>query len=153
MPISQLKNLPWVICTKRDTPCGTMNAVRLIGTAVWVSHSASGVPVFSLAGGRTQSQMYWVDGGTGQNLRLGKGHNSNLDPPVETIGEIEVLSNNNLAEYEGSAGGIIVQTTKSGTNQVHGSLYEYLRNDAMDAPARVTTQPSLPSPACLDMFF
>jgi hypothetical protein len=44
------------------------------------------------------------------------------------------MSNNNAAEYGGSAGGIIVANTKSGTNQLHGSVYEYLRNNAMDAP-------------------
>src|SRR6185312_14785460 len=33
-----------------------------------------------------------------------------------------------------SAGGVVVETTKSGTNQFHGSGYEYLRNNAMDAP-------------------
>src|SRR4029079_14550389 len=81
----------------------------------------------------TQSQMFWIDGGSGQNMRLGDGQ-INLDPPVEAGEEIKVMSNNNAAEYGGSAGGIIVATTKSGTNQLHGSVYEYLRNNAMDAP-------------------
>ena len=90
-------------------------------------------PNFSLAGGRTQSQMFWIDGGSGQNMRLGVGQ-INLDPPVEAVDEIKVLSNNYSAEYGGSAGGVIVETTKSGTNQLHGSVYEYLRNDALDAP-------------------
>jgi hypothetical protein len=45
-----------------------------------------------------------------------------------------VLANNYSAEYGGSAGGVIIETTRSGTNQFHASTYEYLRNDAMDAP-------------------
>src|SRR5262249_54320922 len=53
---------------------------------------------------------------------------------VEVVEEIKVLTNNNAAEFGGSAGGVIVETTKSGTNQLHGSLYEYLRNDKLDAP-------------------
>jgi hypothetical protein len=39
-----------------------------------------------------------------------------------------------LREYGGSNGGVIVATTKSGTNNVHGSLFEYVRNDKFDAP-------------------
>ncbi|MDQ2950179.1 MAG: hypothetical protein M3Y27_30285, partial [Acidobacteriota bacterium] len=90
-------------------------------------------PNFSLAGGRTQSQMLWIDGGTGQNMRLGIGQ-IDLDPPVETVEEVKILSNGYAAEYGGSAGGTIITTTKSGTNQFRGSLSEYLRNDLLDAP-------------------
>ena len=122
-----------------DLPLGnrrTLNVIGATGVAVFVSYGNSpgnANPNFSLAGGRTQSQMFWIDGGSGQNMRLGVGQ-INLDPPVEAVEEIKVMSNNNSAEYGGSAGGIIVATTKSGTNQLHGSLYEYLRNNAMDAP-------------------
>ena len=122
-----------------DLPLGnrrTLNVIGLTGAAVFVSYASTpgnANPSFSLAGGRTQSQMFWIDGGSGQNMRLGVGQ-INLDPPVETVEEIKVLSNNNSAEFGGSAGGIIVETTKSGTNQLHGSLYEYLRNNALDAP-------------------
>jgi hypothetical protein len=122
-----------------DLPLGNrraLNVINLTGAAVFVSYGntpCNNTPNFSLAGGRPQSQMFWIDGGSGQNMRLGVGQ-INLDPPVDTVEEIKVLSNNNAAEYGGSAGGIIVETTKSGTNQLHGSLYEYLRNNAMDAP-------------------
>ena len=56
-----------------------------------------------------------------------------MDLPAEAVQEIEVVANNYSAEYGGSAGGVVVETTRSGTNQLHGSIYEYLRNDAMDA--------------------
>ena len=65
-------------------------------------------------------------------MRLGIGQ-VDIDPPVETVQEVKVLSNNYAAEYGGSAGGVIIATTKSGGNQFHGSLFEYLRNDAFDA--------------------
>ncbi|MDQ1473701.1 MAG: hypothetical protein QOJ99_5181, partial [Bryobacterales bacterium] len=111
----------------------TMNVVNLSPAAVFVGYDAGQKPNFSLAGGRTQSQMFWIDGASGQNMRLGVGQ-VDLDPPAETVQEIRILSNNYSAEYGASAGGVIIETTKSGTNQFHGSGYEFLRNDAFDAP-------------------
>jgi len=114
----------------------TLNVVQLSGAAVFVSYPntpANVNPNFSLAGGRTQSQMAWIDGGNAQNMRLGAAQ-INLDPPVETIEEVKVLSNNYSAEYGASASGVVIETTKSGTNQFHGSGYEFFRNNAMDAP-------------------
>ena len=119
----------------QDLPIGdrrTLNLVRITGAAVFVNYDAGGKPNFSLAGGRTQSQMFWIDGGSGQNMRLGIGQ-VDIDPPVETVQEVKIMSNGYSAEYGGSAGGVIIATTKSGTNEFHGALYEYLRNDALDA--------------------
>jgi hypothetical protein len=124
--------------TVQDVPLGdrrVMNLIKTIGAATFVNHDAGSKPNFSLAGGRTQSQMFWIDGGTGQNMRLGIGQ-VEIDPPVETIQEIRILTNNYSAEYGGSAGGVIIATTKSGTNQLRGSLFEYVRNDAFDAANR-----------------
>ena len=121
--------------TVQDLPLGdrrTLNIIKLTGAAVFVAYDSGAKPNFSLAGGRTQSQMFWIDGGSGQNMRLGIGQ-VDIDPPVETVQEVKVLSNNYAAEYGGSAGGVIIATTKSGGNQFHGSLFEYLRNDALDA--------------------
>ncbi|OLC43949.1 MAG: hypothetical protein AUH43_19700 [Acidobacteria bacterium 13_1_40CM_65_14] len=124
--------------TVQDVPLGdrrAMNLIKTTGAATFVNYDAGSKPNFSLAGGRTQSQMFWIDGGTGQNMRLGIGQ-VDIDPPVETIQEIRILTNNYSAEYGGSAGGVIIATTKSGTNQLRGSLFEYARNDAFDAANR-----------------
>ena len=110
----------------------SMNLIRMTGTAVFVDYDSGQKPNFSLAGGRTQSQMFWIDGGAGQNMRLGIGQ-VDVDPPVDTVQEVKILSNNYSAEYGGSAGGVIIATTKSGTNQLRGSLFEYFRHDALDA--------------------
>jgi len=118
-----------------DMPLGdrrTMNIVAMTGAAVFINYDSGGKPNFSLSGGRTQSQNFYMDGGTIQNMRLGIGQ-VDTDPPVETVAEVKVLSNGFSAEYGGSAGGVIVATTKSGTNQLHGSAYEYLRNEKLDA--------------------
>jgi hypothetical protein len=114
----------------------TLNVVQLSGAAVFVSYPntpANVTPNFSIAGGRTQSQMAWIDGGNAQNMRMGAAQ-INLDPPVETIEEVKVLTNNYSAEYGASASGVVIETTRSGTNLLHGSSYEFFRNNAMDAP-------------------
>jgi hypothetical protein len=54
-------------------------------------------------------------------------------PPVESIGEFKLASSNFNAEYGKTGGGFEIFTTKSGSNQFHGSLFEYLRNDIFDA--------------------
>ncbi|HEU0122445.1 MAG TPA: TonB-dependent receptor [Bryobacteraceae bacterium] len=52
---------------------------------------------------------------------------------VETLREFRVLTNSYSAEYGRSAGGVVTAITKSGTNQLHGSLFEFLRNSHFDA--------------------
>ena len=119
-----------------DLPLGdrrTLNVINMSGAAVFTGYDNGQKPNFILAGGRAQSQMVWIDGGSGQNMRLGIGQ-IDTDPPVELVSEIKVLSNAFSAEYGAAAGGVIIETTKSGTNRFHGSAYEYLRNDKMDAP-------------------
>jgi hypothetical protein len=119
-----------------DLPLGdrrSLNLIQMTGAAVFIGYDTGQKPNFSLAGSRQQSQMFWIDGGTGQNMRLGVGQ-VDLDPPVETVAEVKIMANSYAAEYGGSNGGVIVATTKSGTNQLHGSLFEYLRNDKLDAP-------------------
>ncbi|HTM51196.1 MAG TPA: carboxypeptidase regulatory-like domain-containing protein [Bryobacteraceae bacterium] len=121
--------------TIEDMPLGdrrSMNMVNIMGGAVFVNYDAGAKPNFSLAGGRTQSQMLWLDGGSGQNQRLGVGQ-MDIDPPVEVVQEVKILANNYSAEYGGSAGGVVITTLKSGTNKFRGSVFEYLRNDKLDA--------------------
>ena len=56
-----------------------------------------------------------------------------LQTSLENVQEFRVDSSNYPAEYGTGTGGQVSVVTKSGTNQLHGSLYEYLRNDAVDA--------------------
>jgi len=56
-----------------------------------------------------------------------------VPPIVDAIQEFKVQSHNDQAEYGGVLGGIVNVVTKQGTNELHGALWEYLRNDAFDA--------------------
>ncbi len=56
-----------------------------------------------------------------------------IAPSIDTLEEFKVQSHSDLAEFGGVTGGIVNIATKSGTNAFHGSAYEFLRNDAMDA--------------------
>ena len=54
-------------------------------------------------------------------------------PDLDSISEFRILTNNFDAEYGNYSGGIVNVVTKSGTNQFHGSGFEFLRNTALDA--------------------
>ncbi|MBZ5539694.1 MAG: carboxypeptidase regulatory-like domain-containing protein [Acidobacteriia bacterium] len=54
-------------------------------------------------------------------------------PGVEAISEFQVLTHNYSAAFGGASGSIVSFATKTGTNKLHGSVYEYLRNDKFDA--------------------
>ncbi len=58
---------------------------------------------------------------------------------VETIGEFSIQTNNFAAEFGQVLGGVFNFTTKSGTNQFHGSVYEYLTNEAFNAHRPLST--------------
>ena len=56
-----------------------------------------------------------------------------ISPSVEAIGEMQILTNGYNAEYGRAAGGVVNVNLKSGTNQIHGVLFEILQNDALNA--------------------
>ena len=96
-----------------------------------VQNGAGSGTSFAIAGGRGNNTNYLIDGGTAQNLTLGVPTLS-FDPPVESMQEFNVAISNYAAELGRSGGGIVQMTTKSGTNDFHGSAYEYFRNDVLN---------------------
>lgn len=56
-----------------------------------------------------------------------------ISPSVEAIGELQVLTNGYNAEYGRAAGGVVNTILKSGTNQVHGVIFEILQNEKLNA--------------------
>jgi hypothetical protein len=85
----------------------------------------------TISGVRESSNAVTMDGVTG-NVR---GDGNKFDTPLnmDAVGEVKILLNNYQAEYGSSAGGVINLTTKSGTQQFHGSGYYYGRNEAFNA--------------------
>ncbi len=55
-----------------------------------------------------------------------------VKPPVDAVGEFKVVTNNMSAEYGYRAGAKVLVTTRSGTNELHGSAYEFFRNEKLD---------------------
>lgn len=89
-----------------------------------------GISGFSSNGQRSSSNNFMVDG-IDNNDYLG-GSVAQL-PSIDSIQEFEVQTNTFAAEYGRNSGSVINLVTKSGTNQLHGSAYEFLRNDVLDA--------------------
>ena len=97
------------------------------------SGTAENYPVFSVAGGRARNQAFTLDGGNVSNA-VGLTRPQQLTSlPVDAMQEFKVVSNNYSAEYGHSTGGIVTMSTRSGTNAYHGSLFESLQNDALNA--------------------
>jgi hypothetical protein len=99
-------------------------------------------------GGRTQSEGGFVAGGAHayqMNVQVDGLDNNTVysggpigyeaqavKPSIDAVGEFKVITNNLSAEYGGRMGGAVLVTIKSGTNQLHGTAYEFLRNDMLD---------------------
>lgn len=81
-------------------------------------------------GGMANTSNVLLDGGTQVNSSTG---DIAITPPAESIGQFKLLTNNFSAEYGMSGGGVITATTLAGTNDFHGSAYEYLRNTILNA--------------------
>jgi len=110
----------------------TAGLVRLLGAVTFTSETGGEqVPMFSMAGGRSQNQMWQLDGAVVQNMSLGVAQ-LQLNPPAESLQEFKAEMSNFSAEFGRAGGGLILMTTRSGTNQYHGAAYEFLRNQALD---------------------
>lgn len=88
----------------------------------------------SFAGSRPDANAYLLDGADINNVyNKVPASASGGVIGVEAIREFQVLTNTYSAQYGKSMGGQLNAVTKSGTNTMHGSAYEYLRNDKLDA--------------------
>jgi hypothetical protein len=90
---------------------------------------------FSANGMRPSQNNYLLDGidNNSDNVDFLNGTNFVVLPPPDALGEFKVQTTNFSAQYGRAGGAILNATIKSGTNQIHGNVWEFLRNDKLDA--------------------
>ncbi len=89
---------------------------------------------FSINGGKESLNDIQLDGVTAMVQSDINGiYGASAIPSVEGIQEFRVQTNSYTAEYGRSGGGQVTMLSKSGTNEIHGSVFEFLRNSAMDS--------------------
>ncbi|MBL8230532.1 MAG: TonB-dependent receptor [Bryobacterales bacterium] len=136
---SETSNLGQVINNKSilEMPLNGRNAwdlSKLSGATVFIRGvgDSGEIPIAAMAGGRTYSQSFLIDGGSTQKSALARAQ-AEVSPMVDAVEEFKVITNNYAAEYGRSAAGVFTAVTKSGTNQYRGNVFHFLRNNAMDA--------------------
>ena len=97
---------------------------------------------FSIHGQRESANGFYLNGASVQETI---GQQAGIIPNLDSIAEFRIITSNADAEYGNYSGGLIDVVTKSGGNQFHGSLFEFLRNTALDSrgffsPERSTFQ-------------
>jgi hypothetical protein len=127
----------------RELPLNGKDFNKLVLIAPGVSPTSSSTGSPAVAGSRTTTNNYAIDGIASNGERVdglppGGGFNSlgNAIPNVistEAIREFRIITSNADATYGRGSGGQINIVTKSGTKDFHGSAYEYFRNDKLDA--------------------
>lgn len=118
-------------------PINGRNYTRLILLSPGVSDKGgsqsqgtfSGTALYSVNGQRQQDNNYMLDGVDNNFLFQ---NSPGMSPPQDAIQEFRVM-NDSTAEFGRSAGANVNLTLRSGTNEFHGTVYDYLRNDVLDA--------------------
>jgi len=91
---------------------------------------------YAVNGQRPESNNFLIDGANNFNNVDG---GFVMEPPVDAIAEFRILTHTANAEFGHSTGSTTNIVTSSGTNSYHGSLWEFLRNDALDAKSFFAT--------------
>jgi len=84
----------------------------------------------SVNGQREAANGFMVNGA---NVEEGKNNGTSIVPNLDSISEFRIITNNFDAEYGNFSGGQVNVATKSGTNEIHGSAFEFFRNTDLDA--------------------
>ena len=93
-------------------------------------------PTFSASGSRNTQNLMLFDGLMWNNLFYNTGINY---PPPNSLQEVSVVLNNYKAEYGRNAGSVVNVVTRSGTNQIHGSAWDYIQNQYFNAADYLST--------------
>lgn len=99
---------------------------------------------YQIGGGTANQSAAYYDG---VPTNITYGNLTALNPTQDSVSEFRVQTNNNTAEYGRYTGGVINVVSKSGTNEIHGSAYEFLRNRELNAGSFFSNKNGLPKPA------
>jgi hypothetical protein len=124
-----------------DLPLNGRNFTFLAQLAAGVSFAQSDTRGLGLSGGfaangmRPAQNNYLLDGVDNNNMQpdFRAGTSYSVLPPVDAIQEFNIQTSAFSAELGRAGGGVLNATLKSGSNQFHGDLWEFLRNDKLDA--------------------
>jgi hypothetical protein len=121
----------------QDLPLNGRDFQSLIPLAAGVAPAAQGAlapgistGLYDINGGRSAGNSFLIEGADVVPSAAGA---VDVLPNLEAVGEFQVITNNFSAEYGRALGGVVNAHLRSGTNAFHGSLFEYFRNDALDA--------------------
>jgi hypothetical protein len=116
-----------------DLPLNGRDYLQLGALSSGTIASGEGVVI----GGQAGTQVaFLLDGQDNNNQQISTSHSGQKEivkPSVDAIQEFKVVTNGYSAEYGRSSSGVISVALKSGTNAIHGTAYEFLRNDLLDA--------------------
>ena len=116
-----------------ELPLNGRNTLDLLATQPGVTPTnpdSGAAGNYSIGGGRTDSVTYLLDGGLNNDLLY---NSVVVNPNPDAVAEFRVLESTYGAEYGRNAGGIVSIVSKSGTNTLHGTAYDYVRNTDFDA--------------------
>ena len=133
---AEIANLPLNGRNVYDLMQQAPGAVNVNGTMLEAGHGTV------VNGVREDFNGFLINGVSNKDLSGGV----NNTPIQDTVEEFQQLQLNMSAQYGSSAGSVNNLVTKSGTNQIHGSVWEYLRNSAMDANEYFVNQQGAPKP-------
>ena len=104
--------------------------VRTPNLFTQVAYASYNDQFISINGSRVNANIFYLDGG----INSEPGFNGpGIFPSIDLVQEYKVQTNNFSAEFGNTSGGVINVITKTGANEVHGSAYDFLRNDFFDA--------------------
>jgi hypothetical protein len=126
--IGDTKNFQQITSLPVNYRGATTSPLAMLATVPGAQQDANGN--VSVGGGLPSQVQYSVDGSSTVNIRQ-NGALGNMNPSSELISEFKVTQFNNNAEF--AQLGDVTISTKSGGDQYHGSVFEYLQNDAFDA--------------------
>ena len=112
------------------TPLSTSQNRSIGGVEGNVGIPGSGFADPSFHGQQNRSKLYFFDGIINTNVR---GPTYIVIPNIDLIQEFKIVGHDAKAEFGGATGGIMNMVSKSGGNDIHGSAFEFVRNDAFDA--------------------